>query len=79
MTWSCVCGSAQTPVCNCLLISLLALVILIRVGGLLLRVMSVRSISSSTVSDMVLGVVVFCFERPVVFVLFLFEPAVCCV
>jgi hypothetical protein len=40
---------SHTLVCNCLLISLLALVILIRVGGPPLRVMSVRSISSSIV------------------------------
>jgi hypothetical protein len=49
-----VCGSAHTRVCSCLLISLLALVILMRVGGPSLRVMSVRSISSSLVVDDIL-------------------------
>ena len=44
------------PVCNCQLISLLALVIVIRVGGLLLQVMSVQSISSSVTFDMILFV-----------------------
>ena len=52
------CGSAHTLVCNCLLISLLALVILIRVGGLPLQVMSVKSVSLSIFLDILLVVVV---------------------
>ena len=57
--WSFVWGSAHALVCNCLLISLLAVVILIRVGRPSLRVMSVRSISSSLVV-MVAGLLLFC-------------------
>ena len=51
--WSLVAGSEHTLDCDCRLISLLALLILIRVGWLLLQVISVRLISSSLV-------VVFC-------------------
>ena len=56
------CESGHTLVWNCRLISPLALVILIRVGGLLLRVMSVKSVSSPISFNMILFVVAVVFD-----------------